>query len=131
MKIWCLNILLFVSAAVGTAQELGAIHRADTLTLKILVFPGPRSSLSSPSFLPPARLSDTAIYRDFPTSFLGYALISEPAIPDQRMDLSWKMGITQSKVDPLASFRTVLRALSEGGAAYIAYQHIRKYGFLK
>jgi len=76
-------------------------------------------------------LYDTSISRNFPTSFLGYALTSEPALPDKRLDLAWQMGFNRNTDDPIKSLRMVLGAVSAGGAAYIAYQHIRKYGFLK
>ncbi len=131
MKIFCLVVFLLAEVAVTAAQENAALHPIDTLTLKSLVFPGPTNSLSSPSFLPPMWLYDTTLTRDFPSSYLGYALTSESAVPDKRIDLSWQMGINRSPDDPLKSLRMVLGAVSAGGAAYIAYQHIRKYGFLK
>ena len=131
MKIFYLVLFLLAEVAEVTAQENAPLHLTDTLTLKSLVFPGPTNSLSSPSFLPPMWLYDTSISRNFPTSFLGYALTSEPALPDKRLDLSWQMGFNRNTDDPIKSLRMVLGAVSAGGAAYIAYQHIRKYGFLK
>ncbi len=131
MKIFYLVVFLLAEVAEVTAQENAPLHPTDTLTLKSLVFPGPTNSLSSPSFLPPMWLYDTSISRNFPTSFLGYALTSEPALPDKRLDLSWQMGFNRNTDDPIKSLRMVLGAVSAGGAAYIAYQHIRKYGFLK
>jgi len=95
------------------------------------VFPTPKNSLGRPSFLPPTRLSDAAINRDFPTSFLGYALLSEPSVPEKRPDLSWQLSLGPKSEDPLESIRTILGAVQAGGAAYIAYRHIKKYGFLK
>jgi hypothetical protein len=131
MKITGSMFLIVILAAMTTAQELNTIQSADTLVLKRLVFPGPKNSLGRPSFLPPARLSDAAITHDFPTSFLGYALLSEPPVPEQRADLSWQMVLSRKNEDPLESVRMMLGAVEAGGAAYIAYRHIRKYGFLK
>ncbi|HTR82497.1 MAG TPA: hypothetical protein VMM58_12780 [Bacteroidota bacterium] len=105
--------------------------RVDSLMLKGLVFPGPQNTLSHPSLVVPTRPSDVAITEDFPKTFLGYALLSEPVVPKKRLDLSWKMGLGRKDDDPLGSVRMMLGVASAGGAAYMAYQHIRKYGFLK
>jgi hypothetical protein len=131
MKIAGSMFLIVILAAVTTAQEFNTIQSADTLLLKKLVFPGPKNSLGRLSFLPPMRLSAAAITRDFPTSFLGDALLSELPVPEKRADLSWQMGLSRKNEDPIESFRMMLGAVEAGGAAYIAYRHIRKYGFLK
>lgn len=131
MKIAGAMFLVVILAAVATAQEIKTIQSPDTLVLKRLVFSGPKNSLGCPSLLPPTRLSDATITRDFPTSFLGYALLSEPPVPQKRADLSWQMGLSWKNEDPLGSVRMMLGAVEAGGAAYLAYRHIRKYGFLK
>jgi hypothetical protein len=123
--------LILCIAAVATAQELSTSQSADTLVPKSLVFPGPKNSLSRPSFLPPLRLSDVAISQNFPASSFGYALLSEPPAPEKRADLYWQMSLSQKNEDPLETIRTMLGAVEAGGASYLAYRHLLKYGFLK
>ena len=130
MKLTSLIVILVVSPAFAPAQEINVLHPADTLVFKNLVFSPSANSLSNPSLLSPAWLYDTVLSRDFPASYLGYALTSAPAASDRRADLSWQMNSLRSD-DPLGSVRMVLGAVSAGGAAYFAYQHIKKYGFLK
>ena len=131
MKIANMMLLVFLGAVVTTAQELNIIQSADTLFPKSLVFPGPQNSLGRPSLLPPLRLADVAITREFPTSSFGIALLSEPPVPEKRAELYWQMGLTQKNEDPLEAMRMMLQAAEAGGAAYIAYRHMMKYGFLK
>ncbi len=123
--------LIFYFAAVATAQELSTSQSSDTLVPKSLVFPVSKNSLSRPSILPALRLSDVAINREFPTSSFGNALLSEPPAPEKRADLYWQMGLNWKNEDPLETIRTMLGAVEAGGATYLAYRHISKYGFLK
>ena len=125
------TLLIFFFVAVATAQERGTVQSADTLVPKSLFFPGPKNSLGSLSILPPLRLSDVVISRDFPASSFGIALLSESPVPEKRADLLWNMTLSQKSEDPLATLQMMLGALETGGAAYLAYRHISKYGFLK
>jgi hypothetical protein len=125
------TLLVFFLVAVTTAQELNTVQSADTVVPKSLVFPGSKNSLSRPSFLPPLRLSDVAISREFPTSSFGYALLSEPTVPEKRAGFSWQMGLSRKNEDPLEMIRMMLGAVGDAGASYFAYRHISKYGFLK
>ncbi len=125
------TLLVFFLVAVTTAQELKTVQSADTLVPKSLVFPDSKNSLARPSFLPPLRLSDLEIRREFPASSFGYALLSEPPVPEKRADLYWQMGLNWKNEDPLEILRTMLGAVEAGGASYLAYRHISKYGFLK
>ena len=125
------TLLILFFAAVVTAQERSTVQSADTLVPKSLFFPGPKNSLGSLSILPPLRLSDVVISRDFPASSFGIALLSESPVPEKRADLLWNMTLNQKSEDPLATLQMMLGALETGGAAYLAYRHISKYGFLK
>jgi hypothetical protein len=125
------TLLIFFFAAVATAQERSTIQSADTLVPKSLVFPGPKNSLGSLSILPPLRLSDVVISRDFPASSFGIALLSESPVPEKRADLFWNMTLSHNSKDPIETLRMMLGAVESGGAAYLAYRHISKYGFLK
>ena len=131
MKITGLMFLIVILAAVTNAQELKTPLLADTLIPKSLVFPGPKNSLGSLSILPPLRFSDVVISRDFPTSSFGIALLSEPPVPEKRADLSLHMTLYQKSGDPLETLQMMLGAVEAGGAAYLAYRHISKYGFMK
>jgi hypothetical protein len=131
MKIIGSMFLIVILAAAAPAQEINTFHSTDTLVPKELVFPSPKNSLGSPSFLPTLRLSDNEVSRDFPTSSLAFALLSEPSLSEKRADLSWQMTLSRKKEDPLETLRAMLGAVEKGGAAYLAYRHISKYGFLK
>jgi hypothetical protein len=125
------TLLIFFFVAVATAQERGTVQSADTLVPKSLFFPGPKNSLGSLSILPPLRLSDVVISRDFPASSFGIALLSESPVPEKRADLFWNMTFSQKSEDPLETLQMMLGAVESGGAAYLAYRHISRYGFLK
>ncbi len=49
--------------------------------------------------------------------------------PEQRADLISPFLLQQQKKSELSPFYTVLGAMELGGAAYVAYRHIKKYGF--
>jgi hypothetical protein len=125
------TLLIFFFVAVATAQERSTVQSADTLVPKSLFFPGPKNSLGSLSILPPLRLSDVVISRDFPASSFGIALLSESPVPEKRADLFWNMTFSQKSEDPLETLQMMLGAVESGGAAYLAYRHISRYGFLK
>jgi hypothetical protein len=125
------TLLIFFFVAVATAQERSTVQSADTLVPKSLFFPGPKNSLGSLSILPPLWLSDVVISRDFPASSFGIALLSESPVPEKRADLFWNMTFSQKSEDPLETLQMMLGAVETGGAAYLAYRHISKYGFLK
>ncbi len=131
MKITTMMFLVVFSRAATTAQELNKFQSTDTLIPKSLVFPGSQNSLENFSLLPRLRLADVEITREFPTSSFGYALLSEPPVADKRADFSWQMGFTRKNDDPLEALRMMLGAVEAGGASYLAYRHISKYGFLK
>ncbi|MGA7160287.1 MAG: hypothetical protein WBZ48_04755 [Bacteroidota bacterium] len=131
MKITSSMFLIVILAAAAAAQELKSSQSADTLVPKSLVFSSPKNSLGNLSFLPPLRLADLAVTREFPVSSFGYALLSEPPVPGERADFSWEMSFRPKKDDPIEVLRMMLGAVEAGGAAYIAYRHISKYGFLK
>ena len=131
MKIGCSMFLIVILASMTNAQEPATHHSADTLVPKSLFFPGPKNSLGSLSILPPLRFSDMVISRNFPTSSFGIALLSESPVPETQADFAWHMSLGQNSEDPLESLRMMLRAIGEGGAAYLAYRHLSKYGFMK
>ena len=124
-------LLIFLFAAVVKAQERSTVQSADTLVPKSLFFPGPKNSLGSLSILPPLRFSDVVVSRDFPTSSFGIALLSESPVPEKPADFSWHMTLSHNSEDPIETLQMMLGAVETGGAAYLAYRHISKYGFLK
>ncbi|HTX17403.1 MAG TPA: hypothetical protein VMG34_01985 [Bacteroidota bacterium] len=124
-RIFVLSLLMAASVAgqtPDTARDAEELHQ--------LVFPGSPNSLSRPSLLPLLRPSDFVMSREFPESSLGYLLVSQPA-RDKGADLSWQLKLNSAPDDPLSSVRMVLSGASAAGVAYLAYQHIKKYGFLK
>ncbi len=131
MKITGSMFLIVILGTVAAAQERDTLHLTDTLVQKRLVFPGSQNSLESLSNLPLLRFSDVAVNRDFPTSSFGIALLSEPSASEKPTDYSWHMTLSQKNEDPLEALRMMLGAVEAGGASYLAYRHLSKYGFLK
>lgn len=123
--------LVVVMASVAASQNPSLPQTSDTLSLKKLVISETENSLAHPMFLPPTRFSDLVRARDFPVSFLGYALVSEQPPPTKRTDFTWEMHLRSGNDDPYQSFRVVLGYAQAGGAAYLAYRHIKKYGFFR
>ncbi len=131
MKIAVLTFLFFILAALAAAQGRDSLHMTDTLVHKRLVFPGSANSLGNFTLLPAFRISDAAISQNFPASSFGMALLSEPSAAEQPADFSWHMSLSQRNDDPLELLRSMLGAVEAGGASYLAYRHLSKYGFMK
>jgi len=121
--------VLFI-AGVSAGQVADTTRARDGAELRQLFFPGPANSLSRPSLLPVLRSADLVISRDFPESSLGYLLVSQP-VQQTGADLSWQLRLRPAADDPLHTVSIVLSGASAAGAAYLAYQHVKKYGFLK
>ncbi len=131
MKISGSLFLLIILASFASAQERDTLHSTDTHALKNIVFPGSTNSLADPTLLPPLRISDVEINRDFPSSSFGMALLSKPSVTEEPVDVSWHMTLSQKNRDPLETLRMILGSVEKGGAAYLAYRHLSKFGFLK
>jgi len=131
MKIAGLAVMFFILAAITTAQERDTLRVTDVLIQKRLVFPGTSNSLGSVTLLPSLRESDAAVSRNFPASSFGMALLSKPSSPESAAGTSWHMTLRRKGDDPLETLRMMLGAVEAGGASYLAYRHLSKYGFLK
>ena len=131
MKTLCLGVLIFLLSSGSVAQELTVLSSNDTSSMKSLFFPSSRNSIGDPSLLQLPVFPDTAMIRSFPKSSLGYELLADSPGPEHQGEFSWQMTLSPKSKDPLEMLRMMLGAVEAGGASYMAYRHIKKYGFLK
>ena len=127
-------VLCLVGAHVaGAQQDTSAV--ADTLTTDHVVIMDPGLSLGIPRIMLPHSLDERR-------AFVVPPFITREGNPGQR--LPFLIGPVRQDIDMLAPLHlqwereaklrplyTVLGAVELGGVAYIAYQHIKKYGLLK
>lgn len=128
MKLFQTLIFFFVVALCINGQGLKHISKEDTALNKPKNYNAPLF-FSSPVFS--LALTFSTIQDNYPESLhLKFGSSSNlHSIIEQNLDVSqiWKLGAL--KEDELKALRTVLRQVQLGGAVYLAYRHIKKYGF--
>jgi len=124
-------VFLGITVQSARAQESAPRQVADSVELRSLVFSRPGFTLAHPALIEAPELSGMPLMQEYPTTYLGYALLSTPSSQETRPELTWQMTLSPQKRDPLQTIRMMVGAAEAGGAAYLAYKHIKKYGFLK
>jgi hypothetical protein len=124
-------VLLGAAAATLSAQEkpLG-----DSLTVS-----RPPASELSLSFSRPVPLSVPWLEREqdfaaplpyllIPVSIAPYPLLAA-SDPMQKPDLTAALRLQRARAESNSTLYTILGTVQVGGVAYLAYRHIKKYGF--
>ena len=113
-------ILFFATTLVASSQEQMTLKLPDTsASWQRTVFSD--SLFPTFSFLPPRPLGLLCKLSEFPSQPNFWTL------PD-KIDLiaPWKLQL--AKQEKYSTMRLILGSVGFGGAAYIAYQHLKKYG---
>jgi hypothetical protein len=125
--------ILLACAHIAAGQERLSLQPADTgsTTLNILTgeeIPRGHRTLFGPSF-PGGRLT----YGLPPLVFVSrYPTMISPLLGgtfQQKVDLVSPFRLQMERESRLGPFETMLISAEAAGAAYIAYRHIKKYGF--
>jgi hypothetical protein len=103
----------------------------DSVSLRSLVFPDRRFSSTEPLLLGWPKSADSAIVKNSSVGFLRMAFFSQPVVLEKRFDLVSAMRLQWKSEDPLEMVRKVLGMVQAGGAAYLTYLALKKYGYIK
>ena len=128
-------VLLVACTLAAAGQERLGVQATDTGSTRRIVILDPGITLGRPTILlpPPVemasrlRLPSSSIFDvtpAFSSAFLGGVL-------DEKVDLTSPLRLQMKREADLQPFHTILGTIQAAGTAYIAYRHIKKYGFLK
>ena len=117
------------------AQEQLEFVAPDTIPKGGIIVLDPGLSLGKPTLLMPTWLEPGAAPGP-PPIFAGS---SRPAVPTQfaawslepKVDLTASLRLQRASDSDLRILYSVLGAVQAGGVAYLAYRHVKKYGFWK
>ncbi len=125
-------ILLFLIAA---WRQASFGQTTDTAGTKRLPLPETELWLSRPSLFAPPQPHLELPPQDLPPEFLTNDFTRPPTFTagfaSRRADLISPLLLQWKSEERMRPFQIVLGSLSAGGAAYVAYRHIKKYGLFK
>jgi hypothetical protein len=132
MKLAGIGVFFLIFRIVASGQQAIEIRLTDSSEAKKVVILDPGLSVGRATLLLPSYIGVDASVRHHSLSFLrndfgSFAgrMFQEP------VDLISPLRLQREKEKRLFPLMMVLGALEGGAVGYMAYQHIRKYGFLK
>lgn len=127
--------LIVLAVAISAEGQITGKHSADTSRAARLPLPETELWLSRPTlFVPPSPVPDLPRFelpQEFMTHDLTLPLTLTGGFVDRRTDLMSPLLLQWKSEEKMRPFRIILGSLSAGAAAYVAYEHIRKYGLFK
>ena len=126
--------LTLVLALAASAWGQSEIATGDTVATGKIVLLDPGISLGRPTFLIPPSILEEPVFIVPPFfSSMDYAMAPPffAGWKEKKLDLMAPLRLQMQREEKLQTLQTVLGAMQFGGAVYIAYQHVKKYGFLK
>lgn len=125
-------VLLFVAASfAASAQEMSLARPADSLTLRELVFPDRENPLLLPRSYAPARPLDSASIANLPPGYIRSEMLSLPTESDSPLDITSSLKLQGRTTDRYTFLRSALNYVLIGGEAYMVYEAMRKYGYIR
>jgi len=135
MRIVGILLLSFTFTLAASGQQRSDLQSTDTASVRRIVIVDPGISLGratlllSPSFERDSLFifpSFLHLKEDFPVGppFVG-------GVFEERVDLLSPLRLQMGKESQLRSLQVVLGTVEIAGVAYLAYRHIKKYGFLR
>ncbi|MBX2992071.1 MAG: hypothetical protein KF749_13015 [Bacteroidetes bacterium] len=124
-------VLCFHSVQLAaSAQDKPATQSKDTTRSEVSIL-DPGISFGKPTFVLPPLLTLT------PGDFSEELHITAPSTPPpflsssvvEKIDLLSPLKLQRAREDDLSTLRTILGTVQLGGVAYLAYRHLKKYGF--
>lgn len=122
-------LLVFILHLPAHAQERFAAQKRDTTTRSFRILDPGISSGKAEFLLPP---SLTLPERDFPETFRTTNTVAPPFLfstSEAKIDLLAPLRLQWRKEDELQTLYTIVGTVEFGGALYVAYRHLKKYGF--
>ncbi len=125
-----LTLIILSIAFQALAQERAHIEPQDT-TLTLLRMKNPEQLLERPIVVLPLTFALATVENETPVSLYQTFAGTPQSFSwnrDEKMDLTapLKLQLYQSETEKV--FRITLSAASAGGAAYLAYRYLKKYG---
>lgn len=126
---------MILAVALPAAAQVTGPGSGDTTRTRRLFLPETDLWLSRPTlFGSPSPVPDLSLY-DLPPEFLKHDFIFPPTFVggfgEKRVDLMSPLLLQWKSEEKMRPFSIILGSLSAGAAAYVAYEHIRKYGLFK
>jgi hypothetical protein len=132
MKLAGIVVFVLVFRLVASGQQAIEVRLTDSSEAKKVVILDPGLSLGRATVLLPSFMGIDASVRPHSFSFLrndfgsvAGGMFQEP------VDLTSPFRLQREKEKRLLPLMVALGAIEAGAVGYMAYQHIRKYGFLK
>ena len=127
-------ILTIAITHASIAWGQGSSQTGDTVAIGRIILLDPGISLGGPRLLIPPSLLEGSEFlllpffssRDYsgaPQFFAGWQ--------DQKLDLMAPLRLQMAREEKLKTLNAVLGTVQLGGVMYLAYKHVKKYGFLK
>ncbi len=134
MKTLAIAVIILAVQLSAAGQGAGLPSRDTTRTPQLLL-PETDLWLSRPTlFGPPSPIPDLSRF-ELPPQLLAHDFTLPPAFAggfvETRVDLMSPLLLQWKSEEKMRPFMIILGSLSAGGAAYMAYEHIRKYGLFR
>ena len=131
MRSSTLAFLLVLISMGAVAQEYSNERTADSLTLRMLVFPERSNEFLQPTLRELIDPADTAAPKAYRVEFLRDRILALPSTYENGFDLGSSLRL-ESKVDNRYQFlRTTLGVFLAGGEAYMVYRAVKKYKYIR
>ncbi len=130
MRFIPLLLLFAVITHEGMGQELVRNRTSDSLSLRDLTFPQPGQQLMQPVVLLPIDFADSATVRNLPPGYLKMVFLSRSDHP-RPMGLLSPLRFQTNQRNPWRIVTTALEVIYAGGTAYLTYQALKKYGYIR
>ena len=130
MRMLSLSLILFSYTVLSHAQDQQNVKPRDT-TLRLFRFSSPVVLSDTPAFTLPFAFALSAAGDELPQYFYLSFDESPPIYSIDRqtkIDLTAPLKLQLQKEDNNRAWKITLGAANYGAVAYIAYQHIKKYG---
>jgi len=135
MKSLRILLLIFLCSTVALGQQRPDAPAKDTTSVREIMLLDPGVALGKPTLLLPPSFEPGFSFRPPPLFFTGV----HPGLPrslismdfEPKVDLLSPLRLQRKQESGLQTLYMVLGTVSAGAAAYIAYRHVKKYGFWK
>jgi len=131
--VFILGILLMESVAFG--QQTLDVRLMDTRAGRKLFLLDAGVVQGNASMLIPSYRESTSVSTLHFLPFIGRDLtlytFADPRVFTEPMDLTSPLRLERESERKISPFTEVLSVMSAGAVGYVAYQHIRRFGFLK
>ena len=135
MKIVSVFTLFFAFASAASGQQRSGFESVETDSAHRVVILDPGIALGRPILLFPSPLERDSLFVTPSFLMLGeIPAVAEPLIVgnfEQRVDLLSPLRLQMEKESGFRSLQAVLGTVELAGVGYLAYRHIKKYGFLR